>query len=432
MLPPRAFGRGRGGRAPFLAAESTWNRMLQCLLYYAGWLVNEGTCDSEDLRLEDLTSTVYWDVFVEAQIEAKNLHPTSGRSSSLTLHAQCLAILAHPYLSRIAEAEGDPGRAAEFERRGAYFRTEADRLKPGREDQYSAKDKIIAWETDNTPAYLKLLRLRDLLSADIVQFANGASISSQLEQLRRGSVETNDPSRWAVAVRDAAMISVLRRVPLRAHNLVGLEFGHTESQRLKSGSSNARCEWSVPDAARPWDGAITFRFPSRVTKAGNCTELPLITADACGIDDFEADLGRNFIELYLRPNGARSALLAAEEDADDCHRVFVPDAGKAKKKGDRPLGSWTTVGVSQRFTDLLFRFHERLGMQWSRIEAVGGATGIHVIRHLFGSWFYEQGDRQYASAMLMHTSPRTLDRHYAFLSPRALSYDRQRGPAVAA
>jgi hypothetical protein len=120
------------------------------------------------------------------------------------------------------------------------------------------------------------------------------------------------------------------------------------------------------------------------------------------------------------------------EDADACRRVFVPDASKAKKKGDRPLGSWTTVGVSQRFTDLLLRYHERLGMQWSRLEAIGGATGIHVNRHLFGSWFYEKGEREYASAKLMHTDPRTLDRHYAFLSPRALSYDRRRGAGVAA
>ena len=426
-LPIRSFGNGRGAFAPFVLKKSSLRTTWNHLLHYAGWLVSKDLSRASGVRLSTLISLDNWELFVEESLARRGLDPVDGANSTLSGLAQNLAVLADPYLSAEARRVGDDALASELLKRGTFFRAETLRLQPGRGEFDGAREKVSAWESDGTSGYEKLDLLRKLIEKEIIARGNGLSILDQLTHVRAGTLPTvRHCMQWATAVRDYVMLSILRRVPLRLSNLVGLQITDEPPQRLRSGRKGAKCEWWVDDAARPWAGPITLRIASAESKNAESAQLPLITRDDCGASDAELDLGRDVLELYLQHAGARALLLRKVTGSATGKYVLVASSRHARTKSvstDRP---WRAGSAGRRFTELVSRSCQQLGLDRELAAATQGALGIHVVRHLFGSWFTEHEQLEFAAAMLMHSSTETLERHYKHLTPRALSIDKRR------
>lgn len=418
-LPSRTTSGERRGSMPHLSEKSTIERALQHFSSYAGWLHINRLVSYDSLTLEAMTLIPQWEAYVEHYLTRLGRNTNTGTASTLSSLAFLLAVVASPYLSRTAELNGDLDSARRLEEVGTYFRKEGKALRPSRLEACGAWMKIPVWEADGEEGYAKLDKLRDLLRDHVAKCAGDMSIEEQLLALRSNTFTPLMCRDWAVAVRDTVMISVLRRVPLRAHNLVALRLPVPTLGAPRSKHEGELVQWEVTDADRPWEGPILFAFPRDTTKTDDPRYLPLITGDVCGDEEAEEHVGRDFLELYLRAGGARDILL--EHRAGHCPYVFVANSAKAKRSG--PLGKWTTMGVSERFRNLIARYGAQLGIDSNR-AGVFGATSIHVVRHLFATHFKSRNEVAYAAEMLMHADERTINEHYSFQTARALSYEK--------
>jgi hypothetical protein len=424
-LPPRTFTEGRKTVAPYLIEASTIKRIWQTFFDHAGFLVAHGFVSEREIRLEDLISRDGWTARMEDVCRAQDISPDDGRSHKLHTLALALAVLADPYLAGESQHGLTQSDESTLKSLGDFYRAESDRFEPELDDIIGVREKIAAWEADGTAGYPKLGKLRDLLSAEAIRFAHDLPLSGQLDALRDGCLVVYDRQQWACAVRDAVMISILRRVPLRAHNLVGIELQFGLPKALKRGEGRHSAAWQVNDPNAPWEGPITFAIGSRRSKSRMPKELPLITQAACGDSDAEAHLGRTLLELYLRPGGARDVLLGDSSGWTRIKHVIVGDASKAQDKIGGAPGTWSSAAATMRFHNLMRRHASALGLNFEAMAPVTGACGIHVIRHLFGSWWVEHNRPKFAAEMLMHSSTEALNVYYTHLTPRALSYDAQ-------
>ena len=424
-LPPRTFTEGRKTVAPYLIEPSTIKRIWQTFFDHAGFLVSRGFVSEHDIRLEDLINRDAWTARMEDVCKAQDISPDDGRSHKLHTLALALAVLADPYLAAESQHGLTQSDESTLKSLGDFYRAESDRFEPEVDDIIGVREKIAAWEADGTAGYPKLGKLRDLLSAEAIRFAHDLPLSEQLDALRDGCLVLYDRQLWACAVRDAVMISVLRRVPLRAHNLVGIELQFGLPKSLKRGEGRHSAAWQVNDPNAPWAGPITLAIGSRRSKSRHPKELPLITTFACGDADAEAHLGRTLLELYLRPGGARDVLLGDCAGWTRVKHVIVGDASKAQDKIGGVPGTWSSAAATMRFHNLMRRHTSALGLNFEAMAPVTGACGIHVIRHLFGSWWVEHNRPKFAAEMLLHSSTEALDVYYTHMTPRALSIDAQ-------
>ena len=283
-LPPRTFTEGRKTVAPYLIEPSTIKRIWQTFFDHAGFLVSRGfVSEREIIRLEDLINRDAWTARMEDVCKAQDISPDDGRSHKLHTLALALAVLADPYLAGESQHGLTQSDESTLKSLGDFYRAESDRFEPEVDDIIGVREKIAAWEADGTAGYPKLGKLRDLLSAEAIRFAHDLPLSEQLDALRDGCLVLYDRQLWACAVRDAVMISVLRRVPLesaqpRRHR--------ASSSACRSRSSAARgrhsAAWQVNDPNAPWAGPITLAIGSRRSKSRHPKELPLITTFACG------------------------------------------------------------------------------------------------------------------------------------------------------
>src|SRR5690606_26430439 len=118
---------------------------------------------------------------------------------------------------------------------------------------------------------------------------------------------------------------------------------------------------------------------------------------------------RLLLEAYFRPRGARETLLTpSDEEAPISSRyVFPAPIRYGKKQGEarRSESRWRAPSVTAWFRRLVKRYAHRLGLDWFRLKKLHGATGVHVVRLLFGSYWVGKGAAHRASLFLGHTDP---------------------------
>jgi hypothetical protein len=219
--------------------------------------------------------------------------------------------------------------------------------------------------------------------------------------LEAGSLVLRSPSRWACAVRMAAMLDFVLRVPARSANIGCL-----------------RVDWvTYSDTDRPWAGTIRVYYPEHATKSGR-DQNPYLTQEGEGtVDPDLSGFNRTLFALYIMKSGARDILLTPVRGSSPvpCDFLFVAVVATS---GAKKAGTWNTIGhawssVSAEFGRMVRKYGKSVGLVPSEMK--NGALGIHIIRHLFATFFLPTNP-EYAAVMLGHASPDITRQHYAWLT----------------
>ena len=390
---------------PFKLSVSTLLPRLNMFSLLAGWATRERGMDWTVHTLVDLVDPELVQGFAMDRTAGRKrvITPEGDLASSVAQHvAFALATLASPFLEAQALKNDDREladrlRKASDELKELGIQCEAE----------SVKDKwaiVEAWRGDSgRSGWHQLGELRDRLIVEAEEQAGGLSLPEQIEAIRSGRFTPS--CSWAIAVRDAVMISFLRVIPVRVRALVNLTTNDWESD------------------GRPWEGAIRTRFPRIINKNGRPFRPRLIHPDAVGDPRRERDFRRDLWELYWMETGARDEILTAKVNDDrfvySSPYVFPALARRGGGHGTRiedraekgfryGEGSW-----SNHFSTIVLRYAEELGMNRQTLERLWGATSSHVTRLLFGShWANVRGALKLASVMLHHKDSRITEARY--------------------
>jgi hypothetical protein len=444
--------------------------VLNRLAYHAGVLVCRGA-DPRTLRLEHLVDPAT----IESHVAERGL--AAGEPNlSLCRTATELAKIASPFLEGMALQEqqqaldaGDSERATAAEARALRYHewaaaliARATHLLPPRLvgsrdelEELSRKDIRRIWELwtqDGRSGWHKLILLRNHcitaaehvaatevrglqrasfdLSGDALPLPRQIELITAEPEIRRAL--TNSRS-WALAVRDAAALTLLTRIPLRASSFTNLTLD----------------EWvSTPvQCSAPWACAIALDI-SREKMKGDRNFAPSLALmedwhDSAKAERLLEDLRPDLLHLYFMPGGAREALLTVHEpvpelklkagDIVESPYVFPGSArvGSRTKKArvERLLGGLKLHRDSWRvhLRALLKEHAKDLGLDFDRLNRIHGALSTHVIRLVFGSHHCDQrrwpdaiGD-YWASLMLHHATVEFTRTRYSGVSERQVS-----------
>jgi hypothetical protein len=419
-LPPREWPTPTDRQRVLIARDPNYLRLepsvaeqrLHLFALVAGWAEEREGIDwsTTDLRgLVDHGLVLRW-----GRATAKK----TNKSAMVSATCFALATLASPFLEAQAIRRGDLASAE-------YFRDAAGKLKAqGAEwrDEDGPKDIAAieaAWDNGaDEGGWVRLEKLRQECIADAAWRAGGRTLQEQIEHIRSGQDGWGE--RWAVAIRMAVLLTLLRRIPLRVRAVSGL--------MMKMWVSRPAGEWAQASSLAPWEGAIQIVAPSRLTKSKKPYRPYLIPARRVGDLRRESDLNRALLELYFMPSGARDEILSVctyEYRAGErvvvsrvihsSEYVFPALARRGGGRGDmealqkaraRSGFRWGTGALSTHFSDTVLRLSESIGMNHTALKKEWGGTSIHVIRLLFGTyWAARMNKLDWASKLLHHAHP---------------------------
>jgi hypothetical protein len=476
-LPPRKWPNPTAEQALLMAQGGLFElkcssrfTVLNRVAYHAGVLVRHGA-NPATLQLEHLVDPA------TIEVHAAERGLAAGEPNlSLCRTATELAKIASPFLEARALQEqqqalgaGDSERASAAEARARRYHewaaaliVRATRLVPARLvgsrdelKELSRKDIRRIWELwtqDGRSGWHKLILLRnhcitaaEHVAATEVRRLQRASFDFSGDSLplsRQIDLIATEPAirgalinsrSWALAVRDAAALTLLTRIPLRVSSFTNLTLD----------------EWvSIPvQCSAPWACAIALDI-SREKMKGDRNFAPSLALmedwhDAAKAERLREDLRPDLLHLYFMPGGAREALLTVDEtvpelklkagDVVESPYVFPGSArvGSRTKKGrvERLLSglklhrdSWRV-----RLRALLKEHAKDLGLDFDRLDRIHGALSTHVIRLVFGSHHCDQrrwpdaiGD-YWASLMLHHATVEFTRTRYSGVSERQVS-----------
>lgn len=481
-LPPRAWPRAtheqeiavRRNPDRFRLKPKSVTRLLDRLNQHAGFCARhrgvdfvqhglEALCDPEHLTA--YAAYRHRDHPVERDIEDGVLSALAGDLgwiASPFLEAQVLSLAA------AARNEGCHGQ-------GERLREQADRLQ-----QYAAEHRLLAaeyrtrgkggirstasdldrleprdiqriweiWTADNVSGWHKLGRLRDLVIAEVETEAwrclgrrgdGSVAVAEQLKIIAAdqdrapGERRFRPRKQWYLAVRNATILSVLCRVPLRAENLVELELAEWRNS-------------SADGHAQRWEGAIHLEIPAAKMKSPRNYSPAYLRYSDLNDPSVLAMARPDVLKLYFALGGARDALLTLHNGSErmglapgtQVSSPYVFPAPIAHKHSTRfgvsNRDEWlqggfqmSTYCLRDLFRTLLLAHADHLGIDIGALTRIHGGASPHVIRHLFGShhcdsrrWTDALGPEQ-ASKLLHHASVKvTLDR-YCGISERHIS-----------
>lgn len=422
-LPPREWPRptsrqsNRMHRQPdlFRLAATTLGSRAGEIALIAGWAEQNKGVDWTERTLIDLVNPDLVSAFAEDRTARRPTVTAEGDlgSSVAASTAFALATIASPFLEAQALEAGDTETADRLalycqDLQALANQCEAEAVK----DLWAIES---AWRgSSGRSGWQQLGALRNHLIQKAEIESGDRTLSEQVDAIRAG--EWTPSFSWAVLIRGAAMISLLRKVPVRVHSLVRLTLDMWESD------------------GEPWEGSIRVSFPKAIMKSNRGFRPYLIHPDHVGDLDREADLRRDLWELYLMKGGARDEVLsvveytysggggARVETSREVHKspfVFPAFArrggGHGCKFEDRAARGfrYSEGGYSSHLSTLVLRYADDLGMDRNQLERLWGATSCHVSRLLYGThWANQPGMLKPASIMLQHADTRITERRY--------------------
>lgn len=401
----------------FKLSPAVMRHRLQHVALVAGWAEsNEGIDWTESGldRLVDpgLLEKMAKDLAHEGAVDEDG-DPVSSLASQI---AFTLATLASPYLEARALREGDSDLAAKLKEHSNDLKAMGIRLEAERKKHLRAI--VDAWDAGSGKGgWGRLEDLRAEMIAEIERLAGGLSLEVQVEAIDSGDFRPS--MTWAVLVRDACMVSLLRVIPLRGGTLVRI----TRDMWFNDGAS-------AHQDPQPWEGGIQLRLPKRLMKGRRKFQPFLFRSRHVGDAAREADLCRPLWQLYFMAGGAREEVLRYPNAENDDELVVAESpyifpalarrgGGHGTTQEDRIKGKlrWKVGSASAQFSRRVLQFAGQLGMNVRTLEDLWGATSLHVIRLLFGThWANEPGMLKAASLMLHHSSTITTEKKYCALN----------------
>lgn len=403
---PTAEERRRLRRRPDLFKLSTpvVENRLNGFALLAGWAAEHRGID---WAMTDATALVTPDLAHDfaTWLAQRRGDPEGGSAlASQTLFA--LATFASPFLEARAHQSGDLERAR-------LLRKQSDELKElaiavQAEGQKRIQYIASLWDAGTgRGGWSRLLELRDLLIEEIEE-AGGSAVADQITAIRSGHFHPRSPVTWAIAVRAAVLITLVRRIPLRVRAISSMTRVHWRSSAPSMDRSG---DWT-----EPWEGAIRTEFPSALMKGGRPFAPYLIRPEKLGDPHQERLLRRDVLELYFMAEGARDEILRVDGVPVPSEYVFPALARRGGREADQDARvenglRWDEGSLSEHFSTLVLRYAERLGMDVDALKAEWGATSIHVIRLLYGTSWAPRRLLE-TSRMLHHANVGITERRY--------------------
>jgi len=414
-LPPRAWPRpseaqeGKMRRAKrrkeqlFRCRPTTLRSRLGRISLLAGWMSRLGfnprfhdfrfILDDErfaayEVWREEHPTQSFYDPEAEATRKAK------GRDQL----ALDMSRIASPFCEAVALARGSTDLADAMQADAKALKIRGYERKPIENEVKIIREIYQAWSVGNRDGYLRLIDLVELILADAAELG-GLSLEEAVAGLRDGSFTPSYT--WALRIRDATLIHCLRKIPLRARTLSLFELTEWRNHSI-DGTPVSRL--------RKWEAAIQWIVDQSKMKTHRRDFSPAFIHEGdVGDPEAEDDAFRILLEAYFRPGGARETLLtpSGNEAPEKSRYVFPTPIRYGKQQGEtrRSESFWRAPSVTAWFRRLVKRYASRLGLDWLRLKKLHGATGVHVIRLLFGSYWVGQGRSEMASLFLGHNDP---------------------------
>lgn len=340
------------------------------------------------------------DELTPAELGEKRVTSAASQLEAQSVRAGAFASLARflGFTARVAQFDNlDTSQAL---RRRSMLLAGAEEHPPV-DEKRRAQATVNAWGGRDV-AYAKAQTLRDELAC-LAEVEVGLPIAEQLLRARAGDSGWQGFS-WAQAVRDAMMMGLLLRIPLRRSTLAGLRLWPANDPEIAKETS----VWVGGTAAAPWGGGIQLHCPPRAMKADQGFHPWLVKRRSLDSHDpiAEASLRRDIIELYLGPTGARAWLVGNEPDDG---WLWIGEGG------ERLLN--TSLPLSRRFSE----FAPILDIDVEALR-LAGCRGAHSFRHLYGTQFAPI-DLMFTSKMMHHASTQTTERVYCAFDEKDCDFD---------
>jgi hypothetical protein len=381
-LPNRhEVGSRRQRRGDGKFSPSTIRNRLRKLNMLLGWAARERPAAVEPGKgLANLAALDVLEAF-------ESWYRKRGKFSRSTMQTTAIALMmvGRPFLVAVARSRGDDVLVKRIESDANGFERIITRYEATIDEQRAKNKRIAAVWGRGAPGIIKLRRLRDEQER-VIEALGEAPVAEQLARLRAGDTTWTTVA-WAKQVRNTAMLALLRKIPFRAHTVARLGIARSPDEAAKprwSWIENVRGDSDTGRGALgPWEGGIRFHCPPSIMK-GKRTFAPwLLQADLVGDAEWEADIGRSLLELYLRPGGARD-VLCREGGYPDSPWLFVTGSEPSEytSSGQLPEGA-----LSEIFRDEVTTHAEAIGLDVDAAAKVHGALGAHAIRVLFATHF---------------------------------------------
>ena len=440
-LPPRAWPRPNEGQEGkmrrarrrkeqlFRCRPTTLRSRLARISLIAGWMRGMGF----NPRFHDFRFILDDERFA-AYEEWRETHPTQSSYDPETEAARKvkgrdqlaldMSRIASPFCEAVALARGFQEVADTMQAAAKALKIRGYERKPIENEVKIIREVYQAWSVGNRDGYLRLIDLVDLILQDAADL-EGRNLEEAVAALRDGSFTPSYT--WALRIRDAVLIHCLRKIPLRARTLSLFEMSEWRNHSV-DGTPVSRLQ--------KWEAAIQWVIDQSKMKTHWRDFSPAFIHEAdVGDPDAEEDAFRMLLEAYFRPGGARETLLTPSENeaAIKSRYVFPAPIRYGKKQGEnrRSESSWRAPSVTAWFRRLVKRYAGRLGLDWHRLRKLHGATGVHVIRLLFGSYWVGQSRSETASLLLGHTDPGFTIRLYSGRDKAAAEWCPRRKPEAA-
>lgn len=420
---PTAEERRRLRRKPdlFKLTRRVAKKRLELFALVAGWLEREKGVDwsvEDPTRLVDPTFAYEFVAWC-----ADRLGFDDDKSSTGAQALFALATLASPFLEAAAFDLGDVQLADEM-------RDASDALKEiAIEAQAEERKKIhliaALWDAGTGKGgWTRLLELRDLLIADAEEAA-GCAVAEQIARIEAGTFKPIKSESWALAIRAAVLITMMRKVPVRVRAVSDLELRWW--QNVSSHGGRRRTQ--------PWEGAIRLSFPQVAMKSKREFSPWLISPSQVGDEHHERILRRDVLEVYFMGGGARDRILAVDGKPMLSPYVFPATAsrggGHGTSQDDRLAGGfrWEEGSISSHFSKVVLDHAEKMGMDRAALEAQWGATSLHVLRLLYGT-YWANVNLMACSLMLQHANTRVTQEKYCALTAADIDLELGQEPSV--
>lgn len=431
-LPPREWPRPtdkqtkymeewrQKGKDAFRCADSTLRSRLERINLLAGWAAERGKFDGGERGLDALCAP---DLMAEysrwrARQAAKDGYDPEAEAEDRTFGraglARALAKIASPYLEAVALQRGDTDRADTLQEHSSVLKKYAYRQQSIENQCKDIQEIYAAWSAGGRDGYLKLIDLCDLFVEEAEAEA-GLSLEEAVEAIEAGEYRPN--LSWAIAIRGAVLVNVLRKVPLRAKttSLLTLEDWHNLATRPEEFGRELK----------EWEGAIQLRIPGHKMKGRRKFEPAYIQEEHVGDPHHETMARRLILRAYFMDGGARDRLLETDEGRKTSPYVFPACAAKGRGKDgeDREEGErWKQASISAWFHRNVAKRAADLDLDLNRLDQQYGALGLHVIRLLYGSHFVQTHPLQ-TSLMLSHQSMEFTVKLYSGLTEKQASLE---------
>jgi len=412
-LPPREWPRpseaqeGKMRRAKkrkeqwFRCRPTTLRSRLGRISLMAGWM----TRHRFNPRYHDLRFILDYERF--AAYEAwREEHPTQSfydpeaeaarKAKGRDQLALDLSRIASPFCEAVALNRGFGPEADAMQAAAKALKTRGYERKPIENEAKIIRKIYKAWSVGNRDGYLRLTDLVEFILQDAAEL-EGLTLEAAVLGVRDGSFRPSYT--WALRIRDAVLIHCLRMIPLRARTLSLFEMDEWQNHSI---------DGTPGSHLRKWEAAIQWVIDQTKLKTHRRDFEPVFIHEAdVGDPDAEDDVFRLLLEAYFRPGGARDTLLTPDDNEAPVSSRYVFPApiryGKKRGQARRSESRWRAPSVTAWFKRLVKRYAARLGLDWLRLKRLHGATGVHVIRLLFGSYWVGEGDSEMASLFLGHT-----------------------------